>query len=196
MGAFAALDDHVGPWSFEAFVELGELPSWPRVELIEGSLLVSPHATVRHQQVCGELHFLIRLAIAGLPLRVYSPANLAIPSLTSMPIPDVVVAHVDDNPGLAVAAEQALLLVEVESPSTRFHDRVTKAHVYAKAGIAHYWRVELPEAGDPVVCRHELEGDIYRLVEQVAAGQTLSVTEPFAVRFDPGSLIGGDGVPG
>ncbi|MFE3688062.1 Uma2 family endonuclease [Streptomyces sp. NPDC059095] len=43
-------------------------------------------------------------------------------------------------------AHDVLVVVEIASPSTRVADRKMKPHLYAAAGIAHYWRVELEPA--------------------------------------------------
>ena len=39
-----------------------------------------------------------------------------------------------------------LLVIEVLSPATARHDRTTKYHLYAEAGVTEYWIID-PEAG-------------------------------------------------
>lgn len=187
-----AIQRHIGPWTLDEFVALGELPAWPRLELIEGSLLLSPHATVGHQRVCMNLSLLFAEPSRRARLEVLSPANVSLPAQVSMPIPDIVVAHYrafGKQDDLAVDAEDVALLVEVESPSTRGRDRLLKPDLYARGGLAHYWRVELAPGHGPVVYRYALHGDAYRLLGRTPAGEQLVATEPFPVQFDPADLI-------
>jgi Uma2 family endonuclease len=59
---------------------------------------------------------------------------------------------------------------------------------YASAGIPLYWIVDLePEARVTILALH---GDGYALDAEVRSGHTLTVSQPFAISFDPGSLTG------
>lgn len=185
----AFTEDHPRPWTTAEWLALGELPAWPRLELIDGSLHLSPHATLAHQWACGELYSALRDAVSGTGLRVFTPANVILDG-TSALIPDVVVCR-DGVSGLAAQATDVLLVCEVESPSTRKMDRMVKAAAYAQAGIGHYWRVELSPG--PVVCRYGLHEGAYHLIERVPAGQTLYMPDGGyrslpAVEFDPDIL--------
>jgi hypothetical protein len=66
---------------------------------------------------------------------------------TRLLIPDVAVVRSEVLWGGAgtVAADEVLLAVEVVSPSSEMTDRITKPALYAAAGIAAYWRVELDD---------------------------------------------------
>lgn len=87
------------------------------------------------------------------------------------------------------------LAVEVVSPGSRRRDRSVKPYMYAEAGIPHFWRVETDNYRGrtkdlPVVVRHELVGLAeYKTVEEIGAGETLRVVEPFTVSFDPAALL-------
>lgn len=192
----AFTEDHPRPWTTAEWLALGELPAWPRLELIDGSLHLSPHATLDHQRVCTRLARLLGEAIglhAARPgehtLEVFTPANVVLDG-TSAVIPDVVVCR-GGLTGLAARAEDVLLVCEVESPSTRRIDRMVKAEAYAQAGISHYWRVELGTAG-PIVCRYVLSRAraAYELAGTTGPGQTFTAALPGAARvdFDPADL--------
>jgi Uma2 family endonuclease len=80
------------------------------------------------------------------------------------------------------------LIAEVVSPRSGSEqvDRVRKVREYARAGIHHYWIVDLePEAKVTILTLH---GDEYVLEAEIREGHTLTVSQPFAISFDPGSL--------
>lgn len=63
-----------------------------------------------------------------------------------------------------------------------------KPQRYADGGIPFYLELELP--GTPRVTVYELRGKEHARVADAEAGETLRLTEPFAVSFDPGDLVG------
>jgi Uma2 family endonuclease len=60
----------------------------------------------------------------------------------SVPMPDVAVVSLDEPRSERPA--RAMLLIEVADASLRY-DRVTKASVYARAGVPEYWVVNVQE---------------------------------------------------
>ncbi|MFG3696439.1 Uma2 family endonuclease [Micromonospora sp. NPDC047620] len=119
--------------------DLGDLPKDLPYELVNGRLIV-PSPTAVHQDLCVELL---------LALRVNCPADYLVSIDLSMridrrnePRPDVVAIrreHADRSP---VPVEDALLAVEVLSPTSTFRDLYDKAKVYAHAGVRTYWVVD------------------------------------------------------
>ncbi|MDG4817911.1 Uma2 family endonuclease [Micromonospora sp. WMMD956] len=119
--------------------DLGDLPKDLPYELINGRLVV-PSPTALHQDLR------VRLLLA---LRVNCPPEHLVSFDLSMrvdrrnePRPDVVVIrrrHADRSP---VPVEDALLAVEVVSPTSTFRDMYDKAKVYAHAGVRSYWVVD------------------------------------------------------
>ncbi|MEO8623497.1 MAG: Uma2 family endonuclease [bacterium] len=122
--------------------------AWPRYELIDGELLVTPAPRSIHQFACMELAFLLKVYLDAEPVGVVllSPSDLELlpGSITQ---PDVFVIPVDTTiagDGLEWPDVKALLLaVEVLSPSSLRTDRVTKRDFYLENGVEEYWIVDL-----------------------------------------------------
>jgi Uma2 family endonuclease len=105
-----AVLDHVGPWTEAEYLALGE--TIDRIELIDGSLLVSPAPSKRHQH---------QVSLVG---EVVSPGNAAADRLVKMQL-------------YAAARIPRYLLVEQESGSSvvlRLH-RLDGAH-YVEHAVA------------------------------------------------------------
>ena len=101
--------------------------------------------------------------------------------------PDVVVLSVENygDGDRRLDAADVLLVVEVVSPGSERTDRVVKPAEYARAGIAHYWLVEL---GDPFsLTAFELVDDVYKHVE--GGTGTVELTRPVPLTFDLDALL-------
>ncbi|MFI7640190.1 Uma2 family endonuclease [Nonomuraea sp. NPDC049400] len=158
-----------------------------RYELFNGSLVVSPAPSLLHQDVIFFLQTILHQA-APSHVKVYSTVNVR-PSDEDLYIPDLVVvsrANVKSTK-VMLAPSDVLLAVEVVSPSTKMHDRGTKAVAYAAAGIPLYWRIE-PFEG-PTLYVYELDGDSYKEPTAHKAGTIVSLSSPYSVSFDPADLV-------
>jgi len=118
-----------------------------RYELAHGELLVSPAPRSRHQAVLGELYF--RLAEYLKPQRhvarvLFSPADISW-ARDVLVQPDLFVFPSGEWSESWTTIRTLLLAVEVLSPSTARHDRVTKRKLYQEYGVATYWIVD-PDA--------------------------------------------------
>lgn len=128
---------HRGPWTEADYFALPE--SNRRIELLDGSLLVSPLADLRHQQIATRLSAELNAAI---PRRFEALAGANVRLATGrIVIPDVVVAY-DGVDALAADAAAIPLVAEVVSQSSKMMDRLVKPKLYAEAGIPWYLRVE------------------------------------------------------
>lgn len=91
-------------------------------------------------------------------------------------------------------ASDVRLLAEIESPSSTDTDRMWKPELYAAAGIPWFLRIRVrrsrkhPRA--PEVVAYRLEGRDYVEHTRAHTGQTLHLTEPVKVAFDPAVLLG------
>lgn len=144
-------DPHPGPWTVGEWVRMRhDYGDGRRVELIEGSLLVTPSRSTRHQRA-------VNLICTALDT-VLPPGQLAVPGTgvtfrdgRSAVIPDVTVfdrAAVDGDlredriPDMTGVR----LIVEVTEEDTRAVDRDLKPWLYALAGVTWYWHVNLPRS--------------------------------------------------
>lgn len=179
-----AVLEHPEPWSEEEFFALGETPN--RVELVDGSLWVSPAPSKRHQHIA----FLLAMGLYGAAERagllVLQDVNLRLAGGRILQ-PDVLVADTDDA-GTTVEAAETKLVIEVVSPSNAGTDRLLKPQLYAAAGIGWYLRVEQPH--DSVELHlQRLDGDHYSVVDVAGTGQVLACEEPFSFRLEVASLL-------
>ncbi|MEP7002217.1 MAG: Uma2 family endonuclease, partial [bacterium] len=122
--------------------------AWPRYELIDGELLVTPAPRSVHQLACNEIWFLLKVYLDAQPigLPVMSPSDLELRPGT-ITQPDVFVVSAETRiagDGLEWPDVKALVLaVEVLSPSSLRTDRVTKRDFYLENGVEEYWIVDL-----------------------------------------------------
>ncbi len=174
------------------FADLEELPDdGYRYEIIDGSLHVSPPPTPRHQSITHLLGVHLQEALPD-HLRVIPAAGLLqeIMEGTQYFIPDLLVVHA---PAVTEEAKNlrpadVLLAVEVVSPSSRTHDRVTKRDVYARLGIANYWLVESRQPGSIIALMLDPSG-VYVSAAEAVGDEELAVDLPFPVRISPAALF-------
>jgi Uma2 family endonuclease len=126
---------------YDRMVELGMFTG-ERIELLDGLLVFrepqyTPHATAIRLVV----RALERVFDTGWDVRSQLPFAL---DDDSEPEPDVVVVPGDPRDYLAAHPSRCALLIEVADSSLLF-DRRKKAVLYARAGIADFWIVNLPE---------------------------------------------------
>jgi len=179
----AAVAEHIGPWTDEEYLALGETPD--RVELFDGSLYVSPAPIPRHQIVSRRLASMLDPGADEAGLLVLEAINLSLRP-GRMPIPDLVLTGPIDIDQLAVPAEAVKLVCEIVSPGNAATDRVLKMHYYAAAGIPWYLLVEQSTGA---LHLYRLDGDRYREHTVVEPGGVLTLTEPVRAEIDPAALL-------
>jgi len=126
-----------------------------RYELVEGNLLIMAPADVDHMRVITQL--LVWFVANGYAQDLVLPTpGLRIKGRSSGRNPDLMVLRRPVSGDIVwVEPEDALLVVEVVSPSTRSEDRLRKPAEYAGAGVQHFWRIER-DAGPATVHMFEL----------------------------------------
>jgi Uma2 family endonuclease len=151
--------------------DLAETPDdGQRYEVIEGRLVVTPPAAVKHgetaQRLCTQLQ---NQSPAG--LRAVA-AGIGIQIDTDSAVPVVVVYHAGEY-GEWLPADQVLIVVEVNSPRTWRYDWGTKRDLYARAGIPYYWIVD--RQGELHVLELHHQG-----YQEIARGTRVRLERPFA----------------
>jgi Uma2 family endonuclease len=167
---------------YDHLVESGFFREGDRVELLGGQLMVAEPQGARHMAAIGLTAEALRRAFgSGWDVRVQGPIAL---DGESEPEPDVaVVAGGPRDFATAHPAEPALV-VEVAEWSLAI-DRREKAGLYARAGIADYWIVNLPDGAlevhrDPRPASGAPYGWAYLDVRRLRVGETVC---PLAAPF-------------
>ncbi|MBO0687804.1 MAG: Uma2 family endonuclease [Candidatus Dormibacteraeota bacterium] len=183
--------DHLPPTEITA-EEYQALPAdlKKRIEVVDGSAIVRPNPSQRHQQlVTGLWVALRRLCPRDLDARMEVDLRLLDAPLHNRR-PDVVVYRRDVKDADILLPEEVALVVEVMSPSSQTTDRVHKPAEYSAAGIQHYWRIELDERDiTAYVFRADASGRRYSLLGE-AQRDRLIQHEPFPVDLDLHSRLG------
>jgi Uma2 family endonuclease len=175
---------HAGPWTEADYHALPETRE--RIELLDGSLLVTPAPSSDHQQIARRLANLLESAapdeleiVEAVNLRV-GPSKLLIPDLlTSRRLGATAVYQPED----------VVLVAEVVSPSTTTTDRLIKPQLYAAAGIPWFLRVELEVPQPPELWLYRSAGRTYAEHAHASAGHSLRLSEPFALDIEPIALL-------
>ena len=119
---------------------------WPRYELIDGELLVTPGPRRVHQYAVVELFRMLDpyVRAQGVGVVELSPADIEL-ELGTIVQPDVFVSPLIDGrrPMHWPQTTSLILAVEVISPSNLRADRVTKRGFYTRRDVAEYWVIDL-----------------------------------------------------
>ena len=152
-------------WTKEEYYRLGEQGFFhgQRVELIEGRLMVQSPQKSLHAGIVELLTELLQpLLPPGLGLRVQLPIDLG---QTTEPEPDFAVVQGTARQHMATHPTSAVLIIEVADSSLNY-DRRRKGSLYARAGIADYWLLNLVDNRlevyrDPIPDAAQLYGHRY-----------------------------------
>ena len=152
-----------------------------RIELIDGyPVMMAPPVRV-HQEISGELFGQLRDYLKGKTCKVYA-APFAVrlferegdfpEDVDTLVEPDITVvcdpSKLDDT-GCKGAPD---LVMEILSPSTQRHDKLTKFNLYQRSGVREYWIVDPASKSVQVFV---LEDGHYAAADFGMAGDTLKV---------------------
>jgi len=170
---------------YDHLVELGVFQPGERIELLEGQLVVRESPGREHSSGIRRVVRTLQRAL-GDTWQIDSQFPFALDDV-SEPQPDVAVVPLDPNLYRDGHPSHAVLLVEVAWSSYRI-DHNYKAGLYARAGIAEYWIVDLPRETlevhrSPELSREAVHGWRYAQVDTLT--KSASVTPLVA----PGVVI-------
>lgn len=171
-------------YTVDDLFDLPDLP--PHTELIDASLVfVSPQRKF-HSLTMYLLESGVRRTVPeNMRVRREMPVVL---SPSTAPEPDLCVVHAEADAShrqTRYEAADVVLAVEVVSPDSQERDRDTKPHKYARAGIPHFWRVEMSGEEDrPVVYVYELDPTTMVYAVTGIHHDRLKLAVPFPVDID------------
>jgi Uma2 family endonuclease len=168
-----------------------EPPDGVRVELIDGELVVSPTASIKHSAAVSALIFQVLEIARRHDWEVHTNLTVRISPTKERLIPDLMIA-----PRAAPAFSEwellspdVLLVAEVVSPSSRRRDREVKRRAYAQGQVPLYLLIDRFTSPPSVTLFSEPRLDGYAQ-QQTTAGQPLRLPEPFGIDLDTGRLLG------
>jgi Uma2 family endonuclease len=160
-----------------------------RVELIKGRIFkMSPAPNRRHQQLSGDLYYLLRIYLEGKKCNVYSaPFDVRLPrkskedrDIITVLQPDICVIcdpeKLDDR-GCIGAPD---LVVEILSPGNNSKELKNKYEVYEESGVREYWVVS-PQ--DQTFAVYTLVDGTYKATRTMVGGDVVrsTVLEGFSI---------------
>lgn len=176
------------PWTFNDLLDL-DAPEMLRYEVVDGSLVVSPRSSDRHEDAAWAL----LLQMQGQePPQWQVRLELSVALGTDGRIADLGLLRRGMRPKrdrLGRSPANLALLVEVVSPSSRKTDRLFKPLEYAAAGIQAYWRLEIDPT--PGLFVYRLVNGTYQQVQTLTGAGRVEV--PFPFELDIAALLPEDG---
>ncbi|CAN5603160.1 Uma2 family endonuclease [soil metagenome] len=150
-------------------IELGLLKDYEKSEIIEGELIPKMTIGDRHALVVDLLtEFFIRNVSETVRVRVQNPLRI---SKYNEPEPDIVLSDLTRYDGKRHPRPAEVILVVEVSDATLKYDRDVKLKLYAEAGIAEVWIVNLKK--DIIEVHQNPFDEIYRTTGIFKTGETV-----------------------
>ena len=178
------------PWTAQPALDLLPENSGPKVEVVRGSVIVTPHAGFDHQAAVRQLSFLIHQAARKAGMWCYPEVDIV--SGDDLFIPDFVGLRRSGGGETFMPIGEAVLMGEIVSGGNRRKDIIDRPREYAAAGVPFFLRVDFRNR-IPSLVLHELVDGEYLPVVATAAGGTFAMREPFAFTIDPDDLLDEEG---
>jgi Uma2 family endonuclease len=179
-------------WTIDEYYAMADrgLFDGQRVELIGGEVIVVSPQSPRHYVALDVIAAILQRVFLGYWVRTQGPLSLGVGGL---PEPDVSVVAGTPDQYLNGHPTTAVLVVEVSQKSLPY-DRYQKASLYARAGIADYWVVNLVDRQvevhrDPVADPAWPFGARYATVTVLRPGESVVPLAAAQARIDVSELL-------
>ncbi len=160
-----------------------------RLEFIRGEICEMNPPGPWHESVVDALDEWSHESLPRRAVRIRVQNSIGLPELETAPQPDLAWVARRDFRRKRPTANDVLLVIEV-SDSTLEYDTGVKADLYAAAGIADYWVVNIPE--QCVEVRRDPSGGRYRTLTTFADDQDVRPLAFPDVALRPGELFSGE----
>jgi len=161
-------------WTVEEYfglVHRGDLRPDDRVELLDGLIVaMSPQDPLHAAAITRLTRVLQRVVGDRAAVRVQLPIVLG----RSAPEPDLTLVPIDAGENPEAHPRSAFLVVEV-ADSSLVPDRLTKAAIYARAGLPEYWLVNLVDDCIEIFRKPVRKWGRYRSTSTVSRGERIRV---------------------
>jgi Uma2 family endonuclease len=167
-------------------------PPYPgfQVEIIDGSLVVSPYGDVRHAIINSHLHSAFMDGARTKNWMLYHGLTVHLENNRDRVEPDLVIVT-PDAPTFGdseVLGRGVLLVAEVTSRGNAARDRFAKPRTCALSGVPLYLLVDPVEEPMSVTLFSEPGEDGYGTLDRVTVGEKPWLPEPFAMALDTAPL--------
>jgi Uma2 family endonuclease len=154
-------------WTEDEFLAMRDAaPPGVRYELVDGELLVSPSPTRSHQQIAARLFAILLPYVKAQRLGelLFAPFDVRLARVNIVQPDLLLIASNTPFVDRETEAIHLLLAVEVLSPGSARHDRVTKRVRFQEAQVPEYWVVDADsqtvERWRPADARPEILTDV------------------------------------
>jgi hypothetical protein len=176
---------HHGRWTAQR--ALDEIPETPAasIEVLDGSLVVSPRRGIRHQTAV--LEFGIQLKQAARDAGYGTHPQIKVVVGDELVCPDITIATRLEEGTSCVSAHEVILVAEVVLSDRGRQRRLDRSAIYAAGRIGHYLRLDF-RGHDPVITLHELFDGEYQPIAVASIGSRFVAGRPFQLEIDPVEL--------
>ena len=178
------------PWTAQLALDLLPENNGPKIEVVRGSVVVTPHAGFDHQDIELELCYRLKRAARAVGLWTYHEVNIV--SEDDLFIPAIAVLRRSGRGKKKMPTAEAVLLGEIVSSGNRRKDLIDRPREYAAVGVPFFLRVEF-RSRVPGLRLHQLVNGEYQPVVVAAAGGSFAMKEPFEFSVDPAVLLAAEG---
>ncbi len=184
-------DGHLTAKQYFAMAECGVFAPDERVELLDGLIVAMTPPLPWHSSAVSRVHsVLMRKLGPDTYIRLQDSFQL---DDRSVPEPDLAVVPGTFDDYVHEHPSRAFLIVEV-ALSSLIQDRITKAAIYARAGVPCYWLINLRERCVEVFRGPDRRKSRYAAVERYTGSQTFGIDAFPGMEFEAAELLPPAGV--